>query len=286
MAQFYFPAAALGVPGQPITNGNRETDADFFLRPPFVTFESLRTANATSSFLLPGISAADVDVHFRVRVIRQGGDSFPNTGPGLFLRYQDIENHLYFGSPNPFGGSSVWTGMLKLVSNTQTVVQVGAVSAITVAISRWLNVRVKISGSSMQFARWLDTSSPPALSTAETQDYSGAPASGAIGFRGRSFGSSYELGAVAVGTDGDPPPDMPAAGSVSGIVRDSSGSPTQRTVRAYDRLTGALIDEVQSDPSTGLYTVTAPLGREIQRIALDDDAGDLYNDILDRVIPG
>jgi hypothetical protein len=71
---------------------------------------------------------------------------------------------------------------------------------------------------------------------------------------------------------------------LSGVIRDDTGAPCARTVRAYDRATGALLGSTTSDVSTGAYTLNVG-DAEVQRIVLDDSGGTLYNDIIDRVIP-
>jgi hypothetical protein len=74
---------------------------------------------------------------------------------------------------------------------------------------------------------------------------------------------------------------------VSGTITDDTGTPCARTVRLYDRATGAFIAETTSDAGTGAYDFSAVLSTdEVQRIVLDDSAGTLYNDLIDRVIPG
>ena len=73
--------------------------------------------------------------------------------------------------------------------------------------------------------------------------------------------------------------------TVSGIVYDDASNPTSRTVRLHRRSDGLLLGEATSNPSTGAYSIPCP-NEEVQRIALDDAAGTLYNDIIDRVLPG
>ena len=82
--------------------------------------------------------------------------------------------------------------------------------------------------------------------------------------------------------DGAPPVTY----TISGVITDASGLPCQRTIRVYARSTGALLQTTQSDITTGAYSVTLATDDEVQRIVLDDDAGDFYNDLIDRVIPG
>lgn len=87
--------------------------------------------------------------------------------------------------------------------------------------------------------------------------------------------ASYTLEAAAF-------PDC--AGEISGIVRDSSGTPVQRTVRAYHRNTGALIASTSSglDGSYGIKFATLD---ELQIVVLDADGGLLLNDLIARAVP-
>jgi hypothetical protein len=79
-------------------------------------------------------------------------------------------------------------------------------------------------------------------------------------------------------------------GTVSGVITDASGAPCQRKVFAVTRSQGSVAPKVlshgQSDPLTGYYELHSPYAHEVSRIVLDDDAGTLYNDLIDRVIPG
>lgn len=71
---------------------------------------------------------------------------------------------------------------------------------------------------------------------------------------------------------------------ISGNVKDASGANAARTVRIYRRSDGMFIGSTTSDPSTGNYSFDSFYGGEMQRIVLDDDAGTLYNDLIDRVL--
>lgn len=71
---------------------------------------------------------------------------------------------------------------------------------------------------------------------------------------------------------------------ISGNVKDASGANAARTVRIYRRSDGMYIGSTTSDPSTGNYSFDSFYGGEMQRIVLDDDAGALYNDLIDRVL--
>lgn len=79
--------------------------------------------------------------------------------------------------------------------------------------------------------------------------------------------------------------EAPSVIGVSGVVRDDAGDPAERTVRVYARSTGALLEEVLSDPVTGAYSVVTASAGEVQVVVLDDSAGELYNDIIMRVVP-
>ena len=74
--------------------------------------------------------------------------------------------------------------------------------------------------------------------------------------------------------------------SVSGLVTDASGTPLANTpVRLYRRDTGALLGSTPTNAS-GEYTIPTTYADEVQRIVLAPDGATLYNDIIDRVIPG
>ena len=75
-----------------------------------------------------------------------------------------------------------------------------------------------------------------------------------------------------------------ASTTVAGVIKDDTNANCARTVRFYDRASGALLGEVTSDASTGAYSIVAE-SDEVQRVVLDDSGGMLYNDLIDRVIP-
>lgn len=77
----------------------------------------------------------------------------------------------------------------------------------------------------------------------------------------------------------------PAPVSFDGKVIEE-GTPVARTVRAHDRATGALQQEVTSDAATGDFTFDNLVdGVEYYIVALDDDAGTNYNAVIyDRIV--
>jgi hypothetical protein len=72
---------------------------------------------------------------------------------------------------------------------------------------------------------------------------------------------------------------------VEGVIYDDTNAVCARVVRVYSRADGRLVGEMTSDAGTGEYSLAAP-DEEVQRLVLDDDAGTLYNDLIDRVLPG
>ena len=73
--------------------------------------------------------------------------------------------------------------------------------------------------------------------------------------------------------------------SVEGVVTDDTGAACARTVRAYDRATGALLGSTTSDPATGAYTLPTRADTECSVVCLDDSAGATYNDLIVRATP-
>lgn len=75
-------------------------------------------------------------------------------------------------------------------------------------------------------------------------------------------------------------------GSISGVIRDADGDFASRRVLLMDRF-GTRIAESISKASDGFYEMKVPFeffGAELNRVAFS--AGDdLYNDLIDRVIP-
>lgn len=99
-----------------------------------------------------------------------------------------------------------------------------------------------------------------------------------------SIGVSQELPLVTVVLQTTFIPPQLTKG-VSGVIKDDTDTECDRVVRIYRRSDGHLIGETISDAGDGTFALDAP-DEEVQRIVLDDDAGTLYNDLIDRVLPG
>jgi hypothetical protein len=99
-----------------------------------------------------------------------------------------------------------------------------------------------------------------------------------------SVGASAEIELVAVSLL-EVAARLSLTKTVSGVIYDDTSAETARTVRVYTRGSGRLVSEMVSDAGTGEYELAAP-DEEVQRVVLDDDAGTLYNDLIDRVLPG
>lgn len=82
-----------------------------------------------------------------------------------------------------------------------------------------------------------------------------------------------------------PPTDRATWKTISGTVRDSTGTPVARALRAVRRSTGEVLAETTSDASTGAYSMLVPDSAEAQVILLDNDAGVLENDLILRTFP-
>jgi hypothetical protein len=73
--------------------------------------------------------------------------------------------------------------------------------------------------------------------------------------------------------------------TVSGAVTDINENGVPRTIRVYRRDTGALLGEVQTNASTGAYSLTDAYTGEVQVVMLDDAAGSVENDQILRTTP-
>lgn len=75
-----------------------------------------------------------------------------------------------------------------------------------------------------------------------------------------------------------------ASYTVSGLVKQD-GVAAARTVRLYQRDTGALLGTTTSNAITGAYSFTTAFNSEVQVVCLDDFTGTIYNDQIARVTP-
>lgn len=79
--------------------------------------------------------------------------------------------------------------------------------------------------------------------------------------------------------------DFPVPATYTGIVQEE-GIGVARLLRIYNRSTGVLVQEVSSDSETGGFIFDAIFtGIEYYIVALDDDDGEDYNDLIyDRIV--
>lgn len=73
--------------------------------------------------------------------------------------------------------------------------------------------------------------------------------------------------------------------TVSGTITDINGGGVPRTVRIYQRDTGALLGSVLSNAVSGAYSFTTAYTGEVQVIMVDDAAGSIENDQILRTTP-
>lgn len=73
---------------------------------------------------------------------------------------------------------------------------------------------------------------------------------------------------------------------IIGTVKDDTDAPLARTVRAYQRNTGAFVGSAVSSAVDGSFTINVPNGTELHYvIALDELAGEKNAIVKDRVMP-
>lgn len=72
---------------------------------------------------------------------------------------------------------------------------------------------------------------------------------------------------------------------LTGTVKDSTNSPAQKLVCAYDRVTKALVKTQQSNPSTGVFVIETKTMNPHFVIAFDDDPVDENALIFDNITP-
>lgn len=77
----------------------------------------------------------------------------------------------------------------------------------------------------------------------------------------------------------------PLTKTISGNIYDETNAGVARVVRVYLRRNGQYVGETTSAAGTGAYSMAVP-DEEVQRIAIDADGGTLFNDLIDRVLPG
>lgn len=74
------------------------------------------------------------------------------------------------------------------------------------------------------------------------------------------------------------------AGSISGTITDAEGNPAARRIVLLDRSNATAVRRVGSEVD-GTYLISEiTTSVEFLRIVFDNDAGDLENDLVDRVI--
>lgn len=286
MAQFWFDRLdGLADPGRAVSGGDVVADAAFISRAPALIFEDNRAANAASTFLLPGITTANLDVRFRFRSIRNGAASNIFAGPALTFRYTDSANHYYFGTANPVTGTS-WGAFVRVVANTALQINGNRTVAAGALFSRrW--VRIRVQGAVFQYSTWADGAAEPDLINLGTLDVTGAPASGRIGVLGRERLSIFEVDRLSVGTDGDVSlASAPGAGYlVRGVVRNSAGSPVSRPVRVYRQDTGVLLATTLSNGTTGQFVATVDTLDRVYALSVDEGMTPSRAVVVDAITP-
>jgi hypothetical protein len=112
------------------------------------------------------------------------------------------------------------------------------------------------------------------------QEYDSGPIAGDF-FRGNVNDVRITKSAL-YSADFTPPGKM--IGSISGTVTDDTNTGAARVVVAFPRVAPTRLFKTNS-VGDGSYSLTLPIVEHC-RVVLDDDAGTLYNDLIDRVMPG
>lgn len=73
--------------------------------------------------------------------------------------------------------------------------------------------------------------------------------------------------------------------SISGTVTDASSANAIRRFLVLRRSNGEFVASGVTT-AAGAYSIKTPFDEELVRIVFDDAAGDLLNDLIDRVLPG
>lgn len=131
---------------------------------------------------------------------------------------------------------------------------------------------------------WIDGGNPgagtgPAYQDTDIKDYDIYPAGAAY-----DIDAAFTIRACLADQAYPPPSGFLAWDSLwpyilSGTIKEK-GQPVERTVRAYIRSTGELFSSGVSNPD-GTFEIDAPNDTtDLYVIALDDDAGEQYNDLI------
>lgn len=164
------------------------------------------------------------------------------------------------------------------------------VSPTPIVVNTWTHIAGTYDGTNMRiFVDGVLQATLAATMPAYTgRFYIGANWTGNNGFNGYVEEVRLTPGICRYTTTFSPPTEPFSWGAtytnISGTVLDRSGAPAQRTVRAYNRASGILVNSTLSDPTTGAYTMSAE--GECFVVCLADASAPLQNSqLLDRIVP-
>lgn len=252
------------------------------------TFQVKRTVNNSWTYVpLIDSGVNDFDLIFKVGLRSLATKSDENIGAGIVFRASaySYANCYYIGIGST--GHVRYSYTFKMVDSTQT--PLGYSASFFASKTTWYQlarfVRLQVSGNSIKARGWWEDESEGSTWTIDITD--ATYSSGSLGLFLFGYSLLYDLYWMGVGTEGDPPPTSPLISkSVSGTIYDSNGDPCERVVRLFHRDTGYLLGETLSDAVTGDYSIPVATNDEVIRIAYAANGVDLYNDLIDRVIPG
>jgi hypothetical protein len=205
--------------------------------------------------------------------------STPAGTPGLFGFYPHntagVQPIIYFDSALKLNCAAL--GGTVFLTSTNAV-----------PIGQWVHIEwSRVSGVSYLFINGVANGS-----VADTRDYSVGASRPVIG--ANAFSSTGNLNAylqdvcmwkgVGLHSEGFTPPTQ-LVGSISGTITGLDGNPAKRTIVAVPRAFSTVrVFSTVSDDEDGTYSLDC-INTEMSRIVLAGEA-DLYNDIVDRVLPG
>lgn len=139
-----------------------------------------------------------------------------------------------------------------------------------------------VGGAPVVISTWVDHSLPPAIGANVLPSYGIADY-----FVGYIDDLRVTKGVARYLSNFTPPTEPFPNGpyEVGGTILDANNSPVSRTIRVYDRVTGALAGTDQSSPVTGIYNVVINTANEVQVVMLDDVLGTTENDQILRTTP-
>lgn len=251
------------------------------------------SAGKTRTLMLTDINVADAEILIKHRSLRSatwGETSLFSGGCGVVFRAKNTEppagSSVNFSNGGVvFSGGSVGnedTGVPRTMrlyaldyfnSNAATTGSTYLPEDSLNNRSRYfIYTRVKIAGNNIKARSWVENMTEPATWGINV-DRADMPSTGYIGICVDSWIEGRVIDFMAIGTDGDLPPNSPTLYNIAGTLLNPDSTPAvNKKVRIYDKQTGALIGETMTD-SLGEYGFAYPIPPTnlLQIVGVDQD---------------